>query len=139
MEEGRRLALQRHMLLMIAAQQTRAAGADGNAARQRRRGGFAIVRRLGESEKIIGGEVESATRRERAQPVLRGKAREVRRIDVEDAAPALICGHETLSERRPPMRRSGGYIAGRRRDGKKGRRARFSSPRGLKFHAANAI
>jgi hypothetical protein len=37
------------------------------------------------------------------------------------------------------MRRSGGYIAGRRRDGKKGPSKGFSSTRGLKFRAANAI
>ena len=67
-EETGGFFFQRLMLGMIAAQQPRAAGADGHAARQRRRRGIAQGTALRQAQEIVGGKVQPARRCQCAQP-----------------------------------------------------------------------
>ena len=66
-KEAGRLGLQRLVLGIIAAQQARAARADGHAARQRRARRFGQRRVGGKAEIIVGGEIRAKARGQGAQ------------------------------------------------------------------------
>ena len=72
-EEAGGFFFQRLMLGVIAAQQPRAARADGHAPRQRRRRRVAKAAAFRQRQKIIGGKVQPARRCQCAQPPLGGQ------------------------------------------------------------------
>ena len=83
-EEARRFFFERLMLGMIAAQEPRAAGAERDATRKRRRGGPAVFGGLGEAEIVVGGEVEPAARAERAKAVAVAQGGEIGEVGGEE-------------------------------------------------------
>ena len=69
-EKGGSFRFQRLVLGMIAAQQTRPAGADGNAALQRCGNGRLDAWRVGKAKIVVRGEIDATLRYERTPPSL---------------------------------------------------------------------